>query len=224
MDLCLSAFVATKLWTGDQGYDTTLRAFERSLRELELDWIDLYLMHFPVPELRRASWRAMEQLVRGGRCRAIGVSNFTIHHLEELLAVSATVPVVNQVEFHPFLYQRELLEFCRSHGIQLEAYSPLARAERLRRPVPVHIARRHGRTPAQVVIRWSLQHELVVIPKSVRAERIAENADVFTFALSDDEMRALNGLDENLRTNWDPTDIPLRRIAWEILMIDRMTP
>ena len=201
-------FVTTKLWNADQGYDSTLRALDRSIEELGLGPVDLYLMHWPVPRLRRASWRAMEQVLQDGRCRAIGVSNFTVRHLEELLDACATVPAVNQVEFHPFLYQEELLDFCRGQGVQLEAYSPLARARRLRDRGVVEVARRHGKTPAQVLIRWGLQHGLVVIPKSTRRERIAENADVFDFALSPDEMRTLDALDEGLHTCWDPTGGP----------------
>src|SRR3990170_849993 len=147
-------FVTTKLWNSDHGYDSTIRACEESLRRLGLKYLDLYLVHWPVSGVRNESWRAMEKMVRDGKCRAIGVSNYTIHHLNDLLASSNTVPAVNQVEFHPFLYQQKLFEYCRGHGIQLEAYSPLTRGERLNHPKVVEIAKKHLRTPAQILIRW----------------------------------------------------------------------
>ncbi len=200
-------FVTTKLWNSDHGYDSTLRAFEESLRRLGLKYVDLYLIHWP-ETLRGESWRAMIRLLKDGKCRAIGVSNYTIKHLEELLASSDVVPAVNQVEFHPFLYQRELLDYCQRHGIQLEAYSPLTRGQRLDDPTIVDLAKKHGRTPAQDLIRWALQHSLVAIPKSVRKERIFENRRVFDFALSPDDMSALDSLNEDFRTCWDPTDQP----------------
>ncbi len=143
-----------------------------------------------------------------GRCRAIGVSNYTVRHLRELLDGSPVAPALNQVEFHPFLYQRELLEFCRRAGIQVEAYSPLTQGRRLDHPVLRELADRHAKTTAQVLIRWALERELVAIPKSSRPSRIRENADVFDFSLSEPDLRALDGLDEGLRTCWDPSDIP----------------
>lgn len=198
-------FVTTKLWNDDHGYDTALRAFERSRRALGLDLVDLYLIHWPVSGQRLESWRALEHLKEEGRCRSIGVSNYTVAHLKELLAVCRVPPAVNQVEFSPFLYQRELLEFCRSNGIQLEAYSPLTRGQKFDDPTLAEVARAHARSPAQVLVRWGLQHGVVEIPKSSRAERIAENAHVFDFHLSESEMRALDGLDRSFRTTWDPT-------------------
>lgn len=201
-------FVTTKLWNSDQGYESTLRAFDASLRRLGLEYLDLYLIHFPVPEVRTESWRAMEEILRSGKCRAVGVSNFMTRHLDELLDQSDLVPAVDQVEFHPFLYQKPLLEYCRKHGMHVEAYSPLARAEKLKHPVIVAIAAKHSKTAAQVMIRWGLQHGLSVIPKSVREERIRENSQVFDFQLSDEDMQSLDSLNENLRTNWDPTTVP----------------
>ncbi len=201
-------FVTTKLWNGDHGYDSTIRACEASLERLGLRYLDLYLVHWPVEKLRGESWKAMATLLKQGKCRAIGVSNYTTRHLRELLEASDTVPAVNQVEFHPFLYQTELLEFCQSHGIQLEAYSPLTRGERLNHPKILSIAANHRKTPAQVLIRWGLQHGLVVIPKSVRKERIVENSQVFEFTLAREEMDALDALNENFRTCWDPTESP----------------
>ncbi len=201
-------FVTTKLWNSDQGYDSTLRACEASLKRLGLDYLDLYLIHFPVPKARSESWNAMETLLKQGKCRAVGVSNFTIRHLEELLKEHEARPAVNQVEFHPFLYQKELLEYCRSKGIQVEAYSPLARGERFKHPRMRSLAEKYSKTPAQLMIRWGLQHGLVVIPKSTRAERIRENSQVFDFEISDEDMKSLDSLSEDLRTNWDPTDVP----------------
>ncbi len=198
-------FITTKLWNSDHGYDRTLRACDQSLARLGLEQLDLYLVHWPAPG-RRDTWRAMERLLADGKTRAIGVSNYTVRHLEELLGECRIAPAVNQVEFSPFLFQRELLERCRAHRVQLEAYGPLVRGQRMDHPVLARVARRHGRTPAQVLIRWGLQHELVTIPKSARPERIRENADVFGFTLDAEDLAALDGLDEGLRTCWDPTD------------------
>jgi methylglyoxal/glyoxal reductase len=201
-------FITTKLWNSDQGYDSTLRACEASLKRLGLSYLDLYLIHFPVPEVRDESWKAMETLLKKGICRAIGVSNFTIRHLEELLNESEVAPAVNQVEFHPFLYQIQLLEFCQKKRIQVEAYSPLARGERFKHPTLAALAKRYTRTPAQIMIRWGLQHGLVVIPKSTREERIRENKQVFDFEISAVDMKTLDSLNEDLRLNWDPTSVP----------------
>ncbi len=201
-------FVTTKLWNDDQGYESTLRACERSLKELGLEYVDLYLEHWPVSGRRLDSWRAMETLLADGKCRAIGVSNFQENHLEELLRHAKVVPAVNQVEFSPFLYQVELQRYCEGHGIAVEAYSPLTKGQRLGDSTLVKVAQRHSRTPAQVLIRWCLQRGLIVIPKSVRKERIHENADVYGFELSTEEMQVLDGLNEDLRTSWDPTDVP----------------
>lgn len=197
-------FVTTKLWNDDQGYEEALRAFEKSRKNLGFPTVDLYLIHWPVSGRRLDSWRALGKLLRDGDCRAIGVSNFTVAHLEELLASSDIVPMVNQVEFSPFLYQKELLDYCRSRGIQLEAYAPLTRGRRLADPVVNRVARAAGRTPAQVVLRWILQHATVPIPKSVRPERIRENAGAFDFSLDADAMALLDGLDEGYRTSWNP--------------------
>ncbi len=201
-------FVTTKLWNADHGYDKALRAIDRSLESLRLEQVDLYLVHWPVEGLRRDTWRAMERIVADGKARAIGVSNYTSRHLDELLGHAEVPPAVNQVEFSPFLYQRELLRDCRRQGIQLEAYGPLVRGHKMEHPVIQKIARERGRTPAQVLLRWGVQHDLVVIPKSVRPERIRENADLFGFELSEGDMAALDALDEGYRTSWDPTGAP----------------
>ncbi len=201
-------FVTTKLWSGDQGYESTKQAFAASLRDLGLDHVDLYLMHWPVEGKRLESWRAMEELLATGEARAIGVSNFLERHLDELLETAAVVPAVNQVEFSPFLYQCALLEHCRERGIQLEAYSPLTRGRRLDDPTLVAVSARHGKSTAQVLIRWALQHDLVVIPKSVSRKRVRANADVFGFELGANDMAALDALDEGRHFAWDPTGVP----------------
>lgn len=201
-------FITTKLWNSDHGYTRALRAFDQSCKRLGVDTVDLYLIHWPVVDRRADSWRALEQLQREGRCRAIGVSNYTIHHLEQLLASCKIPPAVDQVEFSPFLYQRELLEYCRSHGIQLEAYSPLTKGRMLDDARLAAVAARYERTPAQVLVRWSLQRDLVVIPKSADSGRIGENARVFDFVISDEDMAALDALDAGIHTSWDPTDLP----------------
>ncbi|MGQ0526068.1 MAG: aldo/keto reductase [Betaproteobacteria bacterium] len=200
-------FVTTKLWNSDQGYASAITAGENSLRLLGLDRIDLYLIHWPEPRKRQDSWRALIELRDRGIARSIGVSNYTIAHLRELIASSDVVPAVNQVEFNPFLHQRELLEFCSAKGIALVAYCPLARAQKLGDPRLKKIATRHGKTAAQVMIRWALQHGVGAIPKSSRPERIRENAGVFDFALDGDDMAQLDVLDEGYRTCWDPTHV-----------------
>jgi diketogulonate reductase-like aldo/keto reductase len=223
-------FVTTKLWNTDHGNPE--RALDTSLRKLKLDYVDLYLIHFPVRE-RRQSWRVLEKLRADGKARSIGVSNFTIRHLKELLAETETVPAVNQVEFHPYLYQRDLLAFCQAKGIVIEAYSPLTHRERLNDPKLVAVAKRYSsavpqpaasgsqlplpdrlarrpatKSTAQILIRWALQHGLVVIPKSANRGRIFENADVFDFQITAEDMQLLDRFNESLRTCWDPTDAP----------------
>jgi diketogulonate reductase-like aldo/keto reductase len=201
-------FVTTKLWNADHGYDRALRAMDESLARLGLEQVDLYLVHWPVEGLRHESWRAMERILADGKARAVGVSNYAARHLEELLSRAKVRPAVNQVELSPFLQQRDLVASCARHGIQVEAYAPLVRGQRMDHPVLVRTAAKHRRTPAQVLLRWALQHDLVVIPKSVHPARIRENADLFGFALDAADMAALDGLDEGYRTCWDPTNVP----------------
>jgi len=206
-------FVTTKLWNSAHGDPT--QALERSLGKLKMDYVDLYLIHYPVPE-RLRSWRVLDGLRSSGKAHSIGVSNFTVRHLTELLAKTGTVPAVNQIEFHPYLFQRELLEYCRANRIAVEAYSPLTHGERLNDPKLIAVARKYssagrvavGKSTAQLLIRWSLQHDVVVIPKSANRQRIVEDADVFDFAISKVDMSTLDGFDENLRTCWDPTHAP----------------
>jgi diketogulonate reductase-like aldo/keto reductase len=201
-------FVTTKLWNSDHGYQSTIDACNRSLKALGFSYLDLYLIHWPVGGLRNETWKAMESLLKAGKCRAIGVSNYMIWHLEELLENSSTTPAVNQVEFSPYLYQKNLLEFCRSHKIQLEAYSPLTKGHKLKDPKLMAIASKYSKTSAQILIRWALQHQVVVIPKSSRKERIRENSEVFDFSLSTDDMKALDAFNQGLRTSWDPSTAP----------------
>ncbi len=201
-------FVTTKLWNDDHGYEAAIDAFQRSLDTLGLDYIDLYLIHWPVETRRSNSWRALETISGQGLCRAIGVSNYMIRHLDELLASCRVRPAVNQVEFSPFLNQTDLLDRCRQEGIVLEAYSPLTKGRRLDDGRVKAVADAIGRSPAQVLIRWALQHDLIVIPKSARPQHILANAEVFDFTMSDEQMAILNGLNEDLRTSWDPTNQP----------------
>lgn len=198
-------FITTKLWNEDQGYDQALRAFESSRRRLGFDYVDLYLLHWPVPEKRVDSWRALERILSEGGARAIGVSNFMNRHLEELLISASVVPAVNQIEVSPFLQQRPTRALCASRGIVVEAYSPLTKGKRLDHPVIVEIARAVQRTPAQVLLRWGLQQELVVLPKSTRPERIRQNGDIFDFELDAETMQRLDALEEGLVTGWDPS-------------------
>jgi methylglyoxal/glyoxal reductase len=223
-------FVTTKLWNSDHGNPG--RALDTSLRKLKLDYVDLYLIHYPVRE-RRQSWRALEALQAEGKARSIGVSNFTIRHLTELLAETKTVPAVNQVEFHPYLYQRDLLDFCAAEGIVVEAYSPLTKGTRLSDPKLVAVAKKYSqvepqpaaprsrfalvdrlsrrsetKSTAQILIRWALQHGLAVIPKSANRRRIFEDANVFDFEITAEDMDLLDRFNEDLRTCWDPTNAP----------------
>jgi diketogulonate reductase-like aldo/keto reductase len=197
-------FVTTKVWNADQGYQSTLEAFDASRRRLGLDIVDLYLVHWPVKGKYKDTWRAMEKLYADGTVRAIGVSNFLVHHLEDLLSAAEVAPMVNQVEFHPFLVQKPLLEFDRERNIRQEAWSPLTRARMLDHEAITAVARKHGRTNAQVLIRWDLQLGVVTIPKSVHRERIIENSKVFDFELDAQDVARLEGLDSGTRVGPDP--------------------
>lgn len=199
-------FVTTKLWNDDQGYDGALRAFDASLKRLRLEYVDLYLLHWPVAGKRLDSWRALERIHAEGRARAVGVSNFLRRHLEELLGHAKVVPAVNQIELSPFLQRREAVDFCKAKGIVVEAYSPLTHGKRLGHPAVVAEAKRAGRTAAQVLLRWGIQKGFVVLPKSTREERIRENAAIFDFALDADAMARLDALEEGLATGWDPAE------------------
>ncbi|PYI51800.1 aldo/keto reductase [Paenibacillus flagellatus] len=198
-------FVTTKVWNADQGYDSTLAAYDESLRKLGLDYVDLYLIHWPVKGKYKETWRALEKLYADKRVRAIGVSNFHVHHLEDLLQTAGVKPMVNQVEYHPRLAQRPLLAFCKEHGIQMEAWSPLMQGkELLEHELFVELAAKYGKTPAQVILRWDLQNGVVTIPKSVTPSRIRENADVFDFELSAEDVARIDGLNLDRRVGPDP--------------------
>jgi len=201
-------FITTKLWNKDQGYDTAIEACEKSLARLSCDYIDLYLIHWPLKGKRNDSWKAFIELQQRGLCRSIGVSNFTVNHLIELEDKFGIIPVANQVEFHPYHYQKELLEYCNSKNIVIEAYSPLVHAKRMDEPRLVSISEEMGKTPAQILIRWAMQQGMVVLPKSVNQGRIVENFSVFDFEISDSLMKRLDDLDETFVTCWDPHNPP----------------
>jgi len=203
-------FLTTKLWNSDQGYDQTMRAFDGSLQRLGTDYVDLYLIHWPMPKVGKFTdtWKAFEKLYADKRVRAIGVSNFMVTHLEELLSASDLVPAVNQVELHPRLAQRELREFCDQHDIEVESYSPLMHGgEVLDEDAVKQIANRHSKTPAQVVLRWHIQNGLIVIPKSVTPSRIKENIDIFDFELTAKDMAAIDAMDNGGRINPHPDNL-----------------
>lgn len=200
-------FVTTKVWNDQQGYEETLAAFKESKEKLGVGVIDLYLVHWPIKGKYKDTWRALEKLYKEGHVRAIGVSNFKPHHLEDLLADAEYTPVINQVEFHPRLTQEETRAFCYEHKIQMEAWSPLMRGRLFENDTIKTIAETHGKTPAQVIIRWDLQHGFVTIPKSVHEKRINDNADVYDFVLSQSEMDQIDALNQNERTGPDPDEM-----------------
>lgn len=197
-------FITTKVWNGDQGYESTLAAFEASMERLELEVLDLYLIHWPVKGKYKDTWRALEKLHQEGRIRAIGVSNFQIHHLEDLMTEAKIKPAVNQVELHPLLIQSELREYCAKHQIQIEAWSPLGQGHLVEHPLLQTIAAKYNKTAAQVILRWDLQNGIVTIPKSVTPERIRENADLYDFELTAEDIEQINSLNENKRFGSDP--------------------
>lgn len=200
-------FVTTKVWNDDQGYDTTLKACDASLKRLDTDYVDLYLIHWPVSNLRNETWRALTKLLEMGKTRAIGVSNFTIRHLDELLAQTDIVPAVNQIELSPFHQRSELVNYCRAKGIVIEAYSTLGRGKRANDDRLAAVGQKYGKTAAQVALRWGLQHEVVVIPKSVHRERILENANIFDFELSPADMQTIAAMEEAysvVNPSWNP--------------------
>lgn len=204
-------FITTKLWNTDhvKGYDASIQACKDSLSRLQLDFVDLYLIHWPLPRRNKfvEAWKALIQLQKDGLARAIGVSNFHIHHLERLERETGVIPSVNQVERHPWLNQQELIDYCQSKGIQVEAYSPLMRGHVTDEPVLVDLSKKYNKTPAQIVLRWDLQSKVVCIPKSVHAHRIKENADIFDFVISDDDMKTIDSLNRNKRFLPDPDEM-----------------
>lgn len=197
-------FVTTKVWNRDQGYDQTLAAFEVSLNRLNMDYVDLYLIHWPVKDKFKETWRALETIYDSGRARAIGVSNFLVHHLESLLESARIVPMVDQVEFHPYLQQPDLQAFCREHRIQLEAWRPIMRGQVNQIPELVELGQKYGKTPVQITLRWMVQQGIVTIPKSEHKERIESNAHIFDFELQSEDLTLIDGLDRHERLGADP--------------------
>ena len=197
-------FITTKLDNSDHGYKSTFRAFEQSLSRLDTDYVDLYLIHWPISRRRNESWKAMEELLEKGKCKAIGVSNYMINHLEDLKKNSSVLPAVNQIEFNPFVFEREVKEYCQNLGVAVEAYTPIARGRKFKHEDIKRLSDKYGKTEAQVMLRWGIQHNVSVIPKSSSPERIKENADIFNFNISDEDMGVMNSLDEDLRYSPDP--------------------
>ena len=197
-------FVTTKVWNTDQGYDSTLKAFDKSKKTLGLDYVDLYLIHWPVKNHYIDTWRALEKLYNEGLVRAIGVSNFNKHHLQDIFTESDIIPAVNQVEFHPNFVQNELFSFCDSNGIRLEAWSPLARGRVFEHQTILSLCAKYGKTPAQIVLRWELQKGIVVIPKSSNKDRIIENSKIFDFELDITEIGHIDNMHTGIRIGADP--------------------
>ena len=199
-------FLTTKLWNDDMRAHRARAAFEESLEKLGVDYVDLYLIHWPVAEAFEESWMELEKLYHEGRVRAIGVSNFQVRHLETILKNGTVVPVVNQIERHPLLTQEPLIGYCRAHSIEIEAWSPLGGTggSLLQNETLVRLAAKYGKSPAQLVIRWDLQQDIVVLPKSVHEARIRQNADVYDFEITPEDMAAISALNQDLRTGADP--------------------
>ncbi|XP_035761868.1 9,11-endoperoxide prostaglandin H2 reductase isoform X2 [Neolamprologus brichardi] len=208
-------WLTNKLWPSDYGYTAAKKACLDSCLEMGVKYFDLYLMHWPESktpggsnrEMRAETWRALEELYKEGVCRAIGVSNFLVHHLEQLKEDCTVIPHVNQVEYHPFQQPNHLIQYCRQEGIVFEGYSPLAKGQVFNNPTVLQIAEKHRRTPAQICIRWSIQNGVVTIPKSTKKKRIQENCEVFGFQLEDEDMAALGSLHDGRHVTWDPTNV-----------------
>lgn len=201
-------FVTTKVWNTDQGYENTLRAFDKSLKTLGFDYLDMYLVHFAVPGKYVDTWRAMEKLLKDGFVRTIGVCNFQNHHLDDLLTHAVIKPAVNQIELHPYFTQKEMLQFNTEHEISTEAWSPLARGLVFNEKIIQDLAKKYDKTPAQIVLRWELQLGAIIIPKSVHKERIIENTKIFDFELTEEEISAIDTLGRSQRGGIDPDHIP----------------
>lgn len=197
-------FVTTKVWNSDQGYESTLRAFDRSMDRLGLDYADLYLIHWPKGAISAETWKALETIYLSGKAKAIGVSNFLVHHLEDLLPHCKFMPMVNQVEFHPYLQQPDLQQFCQDKGIRFEAWSPIMKGRVNEIPVLKALSVKYGKTPVQVTLRWEIQKNIITIPKSAKPERIISNANIFDFEISPEDMAAIDRLDKHERTGADP--------------------
>ena len=197
-------FLTSKVWNSDQGYDQTIKAFNASLEKLGTDYLDLYLIHWPVVGKYKETWHAMENLHKEGKIRAIGVSNFLVHHLQDLMSYASVVPAVDQVEFHPYLQQPDLQKFCLGNEIRLEAWSPIMKGKVTEIKELIELGKKYDKTPAQVTLRWEQQKGIIVIPKSVHKERIHENAQIFDFDLTDEEIEKIDALDKHDRLGPDP--------------------
>ena len=200
-------FITTKVHNIDQGFDQTLRAFDESQRKLNCEYIDLYLVHWPIKVSRKDTWKALERIYSEGRVRAIGVANYLIPFLDELATYGNIIPAVNQVEFSPYLYLEDLLKYCQTKQIQLQAYTPLVRGQRMNDPKLVFLAQKYAKTPAQIILRWALQHGVSTIPKSANLARIKENFDVFDFEIDAEDMSIMVTFHENFRVVEDPMEL-----------------
>ena len=199
-------FVTSKIWNAHLSKEEALQSFDESLEKLQLDYLDLCLIHWPGDHAFKESWLALEELLAQGKVKSIGVSNFEPHHLEELFTFAKVTPVLNQVELHPKLAQKDLRDFCQKHDIKIQAWSPLMQGQLLDNPVITAIAAKHQKTPAQVILRWDIQQDILLVVKSVHEDRMRSNADVFDFSLDEDDMNALNQLDEGLRSGPNPDE------------------
>ena len=197
-------FITSKVWNSDQGFERTLKAFDVTMQKLDLDYLDLYLIHWPVKSKYKDTWRALEELYKQGRVRAIGISNFLKRHIEDLLQSAEILPTVNQVEFHPYLVQQELLDYCAGRNIQFEAWAPLMQGHVLKDKLLNQLADKYSKTPAQIILRWDLQKGVVTIPKSVKKERILSNSQIFDFEISSEDIASIDKLDRNYRHGADP--------------------
>jgi methylglyoxal/glyoxal reductase len=197
-------FITTKVWNDNQGYESTLKAYEESLKRLDMDYVDLYLVHWPVKGKYKETWEALEQLYKDGRVKAIGVSNFLIHHLKDLLESCEIIPMVNQIEYHPYLTQAELIQFCHENQIRPEAWSPLMQGHITEVAELVQLGEKYGKTAAQIALRWNLQRGVITIPKSVNPQRIKSNADLFDFELDEEDIARIDSLDKGKRFGADP--------------------
>lgn len=200
-------FITTKVWNDDHGYEQTIAAFKKSLKKLHLSYIDLYLIHWPMPNKYKDTWRALEYLYEEGLVKAIGVSNFHEHHLEEIKKVAKIMPMVNQVELHPQLSQQPLREYCWSNNIQVEAWAPIARGELSSEPQFVTLSKKYNKTVSQIILRWHIQKQVIVIPKTTKLKRLEENQAIFDFALSDEDMSVIDDYNKNKRMGKNPDDL-----------------
>ncbi|RXG12385.1 diketogulonate reductase-like aldo/keto reductase [Leeuwenhoekiella aestuarii] len=197
-------FLTSKLWNSDQGYESTLEAFDKTLKRLDTDYLDLYLIHWPVEGKYKDTWRALEKLYKDGKIKAIGVSNFLEHQLRDLMQDAEINPMVDQLEFHPWLVQKDLQDFCATHNIQYEAWSPLMQGKAFKNETLKQLGEKYGKSPAHIVLRWDLQNGVVTIPKSTSKDHIISNAEIFDFELSEEDMQTINALDKHERIGPDP--------------------